>query len=139
VNERLIPPPTENDWLKTEPSRSPHRPGPLVRFLDFLLSRSALAGRVTELEYDMTEQTTRTDELNEGLAALGSGLDELATRISELDDDPNNITPEQVAAVKALGERVNGLAVAAPEIPTPTEPTLPESPEVGPEPTTPQV
>lgn len=114
------------------------RPGPLARFLDFLLSRSALAGRVTELEYDMTEQTTRTDELNEGLTALGSGLDELATRISELDDDPNNITPEQVAAVKALGERVNGLAVAAPEIPTPTEPALPENPEVGPEPTTPQ-
>jgi uncharacterized coiled-coil protein SlyX len=114
------------------------RSGLLTRFLDFLLSRSALAGRVTELEYDMTEQTTRTDELNEGLTALGSGLDELATRIAELDDDPNNITAEQVAAVKALGERVNGLAVAAPEIPTPTEPTEPESPVVDPEPTSPE-
>lgn len=110
----------------------------LTRTLKHLLCRPgtraqllAIRVQLNRMENVMAEQSAQTTALNEGLAELGTAITDLSTRIDQLPVDVNDVTQEQVDSLREVIGRVKGLAVNAPEVPTPDLPAEPAVPVEG--------
>ena len=60
---------------------------------------------------------TVREEFNEELTELGTAITDLAARIEQI-PDAEDITQEDIDALKASVSRINELAVQSPQIPT---------------------
>jgi len=63
------------------------------------------------------------EEFSQEITELGTSIDELSTRIGNLPSDVNDLTQADLDAVKSAVDKIQSLAVAAPEVPT--DPTTP--------------